>query len=455
MSTTHLPLAKNFLWGGAMTSFQSEGASHADGKGLSLIDQLPVADNASDWEVAIDFYHRYKEDIALFKEMGFTALRTNIAWSRIIPDGEGAINEAGLQYYDRLINTLLENGIEPVLTLYHFDMPAALAEKYDGFYSRYVIDCFERFARVVFTRFGDRVKKWLPFNESNLAHIHAPRFGARKSGKDVAHRVNHHVLVATARLVKALHEIVPDGMLGGMITWTTAYPASCRPEDQLACQQFNQLANLQYLQVLRGGEYPGIYTRWLEEEGIEDIVLPDDLLVFKKHPVDFISISYYRSSLIRPESVTILKNHQREMINSNPFLTENEWRSAIDPLGLGIALRDIYQRWQCPILISECGLAKKETLNAQCTVEDDYRIRYLGDHISAMRGAIDEGVEVMGFLVWGPIDILSSVGEMKKRYGLVYVNREEKELLDLKRYKKKSFHWFRQVISSAADDLSL
>lgn len=451
--TTHSVLSPYFLWGGAMTSFQSEGASRADGKGESLIDRLPVSDNASDWEVAIDFYHRYEDDIALFKEMGFTALRTNIAWARIIPDGEGEVNEAGLIFYDKLIDTLLENNIEPVLTLYHFDMPFALAKKYNGFYSRHVVDCFERFARVVFARFGDRVKKWLPFNETNLAHIHASRFGAFNEGKDVAHRVNHHVLLATARAVRALHEIVPDGKLGGMITYTTAYPASCDPQDVLACQQFNQLANHQYLAVLRRGDYPAIYYRWLAEEGIDDLIKYDDLILFKQYPVDFISISYYRSSLINEDSVKILKSHQREMINTNPCLAENEWRSAIDPTGLGIALRELHQLWHCPILISECGMAKTETLNERNTVDDDYRIQYIGEHIKAMLSAMDDGVKVMGFLVWGPIDILSSIGEMKKRYGFIFVNRTEKDLLDLKRYKKKSFYWFRDVIASNAEVL--
>ncbi|WP_042463439.1 glycoside hydrolase family 1 protein [Neobacillus dielmonensis] len=439
-----------FLWGSAVTSFQTEGAWNEDGKGLSIVDTRPVKEGQSDWKTAVDFYHRYKEDVALFKELGMNAYRTSISWSRIFPDGEGEVNEQGLQFYDDLFDEFLANGIQPVITLYHFDMPLALAEKYNGFASRKVVDLFERYARTVFKRFGHKVKYWLTFNEQNLILTNPHHWGCSLDGAEneeaLRYQVAHNAFVAHAKAVKALHELVPDGKMAGMVTYQVTYPNTSKPEDAIANMKAKELLVDFYLDVFARGEYPVYVAKDLERKGIMPVLEDGDAELLKNNTVDYISISYYQSQTVSAEKVD-----KQEIISGlvqNPHLEANEWGWAIDPIGLRVCLKDMYARYQLPIFITENGIGVREELNENNTVEDDYRIDYLRDHIKQMKLAMEEGVEVIGYLTWGATDLISSGGQFEKRYGFIFVNRGETDLRDLNRYKKKSFDWYKQVIST-------
>ncbi|OUM91381.1 glycoside hydrolase family 1 protein [Caldibacillus debilis] len=450
--TKHI-IPDGFLWGGAVTSFQTEGAWNEDGKGPSIVDARPVPEGFSDWKVAVDFYHRYKEDIQLFKELGFNAYRTSISWSRIFPDGEGEPNEKGLEFYDNLFDELLANGIQPVITLYHFDLPLALAQKYNGFLSRKVVDLFEKYARTVFQRYRNKVKYWITFNEQNLILTEPELWGVTlpthpQERESLIYQLCHNVFVAHAKAVKALHEIIPDGKMGGMITYLTTYPATCKPEDALANAKAKEYLIDFFLDTFIRGQYPKYMMNELEKKDIIPKFEDGDLELLKDHTIDYISISYYQSKIVSDKGGSVFSG-----ISNNPHLETTEWGWAIDPIGLRIALKDMYARYQMPIFITENGIGVKEELNENNTVEDDYRIDYLRKHIEQMKLAMEEGVQVIGYLIWGSTDILSSKGEMKKRYGLIYVNRDEKDLKDLKRYKKKSFYWFQKVIATNGREL--
>ena len=453
MSKTNI-IPENFMWGGAVTSFQTEGAWNEDGKGPSIVDAREVKENHSDWKVAVDFYHRYKGDIALFKEMGFNAYRTSISWSRIYPDGEGEVNEKGFQFYDDLFDELLSNGIEPVITLYHFDLPLKLAEKFNGFASRKVVDLFARYVKTVFERYKDKVKYWITFNEQNLVLLAPQLWGVSPvEGCDMealTYQVCHNVFVAHAKAAELMHEICPDAKMAGMAAYNTLYPYSCAPEDALAAAHAKELIDDLFFDVFVNGEYPTYFTKRLENKGISLQIEDGDLELLKKNTVDYLSISYYQSMTVKysPDDKNIIKG-----ITPNPKLKANDWGWAIDPIGLRIALKDLYSRYKTPIFITENGIGVKEELNENKTVEDDYRIDYLRGHIEQMKYAMEEGVDVIGYLTWGATDLLSSQGEMKKRYGFVFVNRDEKDIRDLKRYKKKSFDWYKNVISSNGEKL--
>ncbi|WP_322552636.1 glycoside hydrolase family 1 protein (plasmid) [Priestia megaterium] len=446
---------ENFLWGGAVTSFQTEGAWNKGGKGPSIVDARRVKEGFSDWKTAIDFYHRYKEDIALFKELGFNAYRTSISWSRIFPNGEGEPNEEGLQFYDSVFDELLANGIQPVITLYHFDLPLHLSHKYNGFASRKVVDLFEKYARTVFKRYGQKVKYWLTFNEQNLVLTRPEYWGVTllndQSQEKVRYQVCHNVFVAHAKAVNALHELVPGGKMAGMVTYLTTYPATSRPQDTIANIKAKELLVDFYLDVFAHGTYPTYVTSQLDKKDIMPIFEEGDEGILKENTVDYLSISYYQSQTVKESP-----RKQEELISGitpNPYLKTNEWGWTIDPIGLRVALKDMYARYRLPIFITENGIGVREELNEKETVEDDYRISYLKNHIEQMKLAIEEGVDIFGYLTWGATDILSSQGEMKKRYGFIFVNRDERDLRDLKRYKKKSFDWFQKVIQSNGEDL--
>ncbi|MDN4526667.1 glycoside hydrolase family 1 protein [Fictibacillus fluitans] len=448
-------IPKGFLWGGAVTSFQTEGAWNEGGKGPSIVDARPVKEGQSDWKTAVDFYHRYKEDIALFKEMGFNAYRTSISWSRIFPDGEGEPNEEGLQFYDDLFDEMLANGIQPVVTLYHFDLPLALQKKYNGFASREVIELFDRYARTVFKRYGSKVKYWLTFNEQNLVLTNPEFWGVSLEGAEneeaLRYQVTHHAFIAHAKAVKSLHEIVPGGQMAGMVTYMATYPHTCAPEDTIANMKAKELLVDFYFDVFAHGEYPTYVTSRLQQKGIVPHFEEGDAALLKENTVDYLSISYYQSQTasadLTDESALI------SGITPNPGLKTNEWGWAIDPIGLRVCLKDMYARYRLPIFITENGIGVREELNENDTVEDDYRIEYLSEHIKQMKIAMEEGVDVFGYLTWGSTDLISSGGQFEKRYGFIYVNRGETDLRDLKRYKKKSFHWFKRVIETNGEEL--
>lgn len=452
---------RNFLWGGAIAANQVEGAWREDGKGVSTSDMQPqgvfgpvVERQPGDSyikDIAIDFYHRYPQDIALFAEMGFTCLRLSIAWTRIFPDGdEEQPNEAGLAYYDRLLDELARYGIQPLITLSHYDMPWALVKNYGGWGNRQLIALFERYARTLFIRYQQKVKLWLTFNEINMS-LHAPLTGLGLEGhpdKTAVYQAIHHQMVASARAVKACHEIIPDGRIGNMLLGGLTYPLSAKPDDVLAALQENRRW-LFFGDVQVRGRYPGYMLRYFREQGIRLHITEEDNAALQ-HSVDFISFSYYMSGCATADKkkAQTLRGNILSMI-PNPHLTSSEWGWQIDPIGLRILLNMLWDRYQKPLFIVENGLGARDKLEAGNVINDDYRIRYLNDHLIQIREALQDGVEVMGYTSWGPVDLVSaSKAEFSKRYGFIYVDQNEQGNGSLERYRKKSFHWYRDVISS-------
>lgn len=452
----------NFLWGGSVSSMQTEGAWNEGGKGVSIYDEQPKTKSGSDWKVAIDFYHRYKEDIALFAGMGFTAYRFSLSWSRILPDGEGEINEEGLKFYDSVIDELLKYHIEPVVCLYHFDMPSTLMKKYKGWCGRGTLEAFKKYAQTVITRFGSRVKYYIPFNEQNAASLFPflmfqnPNVTEQEKKQQIADCA-HHMFLASAALCHLVREYAPHAKVGGMINFMPAYPASCRPEDVLSAQTANRSYNYQTLDVFAFGEYPADYLAGLNKDGISLPLEPGDLDYLKEATPDFLAFSYYQSATVKASEATDAVSLIKQVLSNpvkNDYLKQTEWGWSIDPVGLRISAKEIYERYHLPVFVLECGIGVDESLNEQMTVEDDYRIEYFREHLNQLKLAVQkDGVDLMGFLTWGPIDILSSQGEMKKRYGFIYVNRTDTDLKDLARYKKKSYDWFKRVIGSNGEEL--
>jgi len=456
-----------FLWGGAVAANQIEGAWNQGGKGVSTADLQPrgidgeiavrPGTNGNLKDIAIDFYHRYPQDIKLFAEMGFTILRTSIAWARIYPNGdETEPNEEGLAFYDRLFDEMAQYGIQPLITLSHYEMPFGLVKKYDGWSSRQVIDLFERYARTVFTRYRHKVKYWLTFNEINMA-LHAPFTGAGLMGersKQEIYQALHHQLVASARAVKACHEIIEEAKIGCMLLGAVRYPISCKPEDLLQAQQENR-EWLFFGDVQARGEYPAWVARYFRENGITLRVTPQDREDLKE-TVDFISFSYYMSSCAAARPDLYQRGHGTllKMI-PNPFLSASEWGWQIDPKGLRFLLNELYDRYRKPLFIVENGIGAKDVPELNGSIEDDYRIHYLHAHLLEVREAIEDGVELLGYTCWGPIDLVSAgTGQMSKRYGFIYVDRDDGGNGSLRRQRKKSFYWYRDVIHSNGATLS-
>ncbi|WP_446470518.1 glycoside hydrolase family 1 protein [Xenorhabdus stockiae] len=457
----------HFLWGGAIAANQVEGAYLADGKGLSTSDVQPqgimgpVIERESEStqylkDIAIDFYHRYPGDIALFAEMGFTCLRTSIAWSRIFPQGdEMQANEAGLAFYDRLFDEMEKYGIQPVITLSHYEMPWALVKKHGGWGNRKLIDFFERYVRTVFTRYQKKVKLWLTFNEINMS-LHEPLTGVglpKNSTQSEIYQAIHHQLVASARAVKLCHEIIPDARIGNMLLGGLMYPLTCKPDDVLATLRQNQKW-LFFGDVQARGTYPGYMLRYFREHGIEVTITEQDKLEMQ-NTVDFISFSYYMSGCTSGNEADYQKK-QGNILNMipNPHLASSEWGWQIDPVGLRTLLNLLWDRYQKPLFIVENGLGAKDTVEADGTIQDDYRISYLNDHLVQVREAIEDGVDVMGYTSWGAIDLVSaSKGEISKRYGYIYVDQNEQGTGTLERRRKKSFYWYKQVIETGGGSL--
>lgn len=456
----------NFLWGGATAANQCEGAYDVDGKGLSVQDVLPKGLIAPRTEGptpdnmkchGIDFYHRYKEDIKLFAEMGFKVFRLSIAWSRIFPNGdETAPNEKGLAFYDDVFDTCLAHGIEPLVTLSHYEMPLHLSKKYDGWKNRQTITFFENYVRTVFNRYQSKVKYWLTFNEINSI-LHEPFMSGGiytpkdQLSKQDLYQAIHHELVASALATKIAHEINPELKVGCMILAMPVYPISSEPDDVFSALTLDR-TNLLFSDVQVRGYYPSYANRIFKTLGVELNITESDKALLK-HTVDFVSFSYYMSIC---ESAKPVENVGKTNIFpglKNPHLKESEWGWQIDPVGLRFVLNTLYDRYQKPLFIVENGLGAKDTLvkneQGEMTVEDDYRIRYLNDHLLEVANAIEDGVEIMGYTSWGCIDLVSaSTAELKKRYGFIYVDRNDDGSGTLNRYRKKSFYWYKEVIST-------
>ncbi|EPR9024537.1 glycoside hydrolase family 1 protein [Cronobacter dublinensis] len=450
-----------FLWGGAIAANQVEGAYLTAGKGLSTSDVQPqgilgpvverVPGDSGIKDVAIDFYHRYPEDIALFAEMGFSCLRVSIAWTRIFPNGdEREPNEAGLAFYDRLFDELAAHNITPLVTLSHYEMPWGLVTQYGGWGNRETIAFFERYARTVFTRYQHKVKRWLTFNEINMS-LHAPMTGVglpEDSSQAQIYQAIHHQLVASALAVKACHEIIPDAKIGNMLLGGLMYPLSCKPDDVFAALQENRTWQF-FGDVQCRGAYPGYMLRWFRDNHITLNITEEDRAALRS-TVDFISFSYYMTGCVTTDEAL---NQQAcgNILNMvpNPHLQSSEWGWQIDPVGLRTLLNVLWDRYQKPLFIVENGLGAKDRVEADGSINDDYRIDYLNDHLVQVREAIDDGVEVMGYTSWGPIDLVSaSKAELSKRYGFIYVDRHDDGSGTLARRRKKSFAWYKAVIAS-------
>lgn len=472
-----MPLRSDFLWGGALAANQCEGAYNEGGRGLANADLLPYGQDriavirGDDMPLpaetgryypareAIDFYHHYREDIALFGEMGFKALRLSIAWSRIFPNGDDTEpNEEGLAFYEDVFRACHERGIEPVVTLNHYDVPMHLVTTYGGWRNRALVDLFERFARTVFTRYGGRVRYWLTFNEINIM-TSACFMGAGiifHEGEDRYRSVYtavHHVLVASARAVRLCHELVPDGQIGCMLNAGIYYPATCNPLDVQAAQGENR-KHYMFSDVQVRGYYPSYVLKEYERHGFEIPWVEGDCKTLAGNLVDFVSFSYYSTRVVQAGAEGAYDSNLLQSA-PNPYLKMEPWGRFIDPLGLRITMNDIYDRYQKPLFIVENGLGTLDEPDENGYVEDDYRIEYLREHIKTMKDAVEQdGVELMGYTCWGPIDLVSvATGQMRKRYGFIYVDLDDEGSGTRRRTKKKSFNWYRRVIASNGESL--
>ncbi|WP_019211977.1 6-phospho-beta-glucosidase [Yersinia massiliensis] len=467
-----------FLWGGALAANQAEGACFEGGKGLTTVDMIPHGphrlavklgqekrftlrdDEFYPSHQAIDFYHRYKDDIALMAEMGFTVFRTSIAWSRIYPNGdEMTPNAEGIAFYRDLFSECKKHNIEPLVTLCHFDVPMHLVTEYGSWRNRKMVEFFTRYARTCFEAFDGLVKYWLTFNEINIL-LHSPFSGAglvfepNENQEQVKYQAAHHELLASALATKIAHEVNAHNQVGCMLAGGNFYPRTCKPEDVWAALEKDR-ENLFFIDVQARGAYPAYTKRLFREKGISIITEAgdDDIL---KDTVDFVSFSYYASRCASAE----MNEHNSSAANivkslKNPHIEASEWGWGIDPLGLRITMNMMYDRYQKPLFLVENGLGAKDEINPQGEIEDDYRISYLREHIKAMGEAIDDGIPVMGYTSWGCIDLVSaSTGEMSKRYGFIYVDRDDQGKGSLARKKKKSFYWYKKVIASNGADLS-
>lgn len=479
---------KGFFWGGALAANQAEGAWDADGKGPSVADVATykpdtdvrnyaahtamsdemIAAAMADTSVekypkrrGIDFYHRYKEDLALFAEMGFTMLRVSIAWTRIFPTGEETEpNEAGLCFYDGLFAEMHRLGIEPLVTLSHYEMPLALATKYNGWADRRVIGCFTRFCHVCFERYKHDVKYWLTFNEIDSIIRHPfttagiiPTRVPESQRLQVCYQALHHQLVASALVVKDCHTVIPGSQVGCMLTKLTTYARTCAPDDELATQARN-LENLFYSDVQVRGEYPRLILKMFEGKGINIAMQPEDGTILKQGCVDFVAFSYY---MTLTESTD--PNAERTPGNTvlgvrNPYLPSTDWGWQIDPKGLRYSLIELYDRYRKPLMVVENGMGARDTVEADGSIHDPYRIEYFRQHIAEMGKAVDEGVELLAYTSWGPIDLISaSTNQMSKRYGFIYVDQDDLGNGTLARSRKDSFFWYKKVIASNGEDL--
>ncbi|WP_426784742.1 glycoside hydrolase family 1 protein (plasmid) [Rahnella variigena] len=472
---------QGFMWGGATAANQVEGAYDQDGKGLSIVDAIPggkdrlkiVSSPEFDFTLdpanhtypnhkGIDHYHRFQEDIALFAEMGFKCYRFSIAWTRIYPNGvEQEPEEAGLKHYDQVIDACIAHGIEPVITISHYEMPLHLATAFGGWKNRELIGHFERFARTVLTRYGHKVKYWMTFNEINSA-AHFPIMSQGLTVKTGALEAQakfqawHNQFVASSLAVKIAHETNAQIQIGCMILFATNYAYDCNPVNQLETLKETQAFNFYCADVQAGGKYPYYAKSLWQSQGVELDIQPGDVELIKEHTVDYIGFSYYMSSTINktnPDAVTA----QGNLLGGarNPFLEASDWGWEIDPVGLRIALNQLYDRYEKPLFIVENGLGAVDKPDENHYIADDYRINYLRQHIEAMAEAIEDGVELMGYTPWGCIDLVSmSTGEMSKRYGLIYVDLDDKISGTGNRYRKKSFHWYQKVIGTNGEDIS-
>ena len=477
---------ESFLWGGATAANQCEGAYLQDGKGESTADHVTAGSHTTSRlfkkvitddvyfpsHIAIDHYNRFKEDIDLFAEMGFNVYRLSINWARIYPNGDDEEpNQAGIDHYREVFEYCRSKGIEPLVTLSHYETPYALSLKYNGWADRRVIAFFTRYAETVMKEYKDLVKYWLTFNEINILSMPMGGFfggGILPEGDDAfsreesdAHRNArfqglHHQFVASALTVKLGHAINPDFKIGCMIAGSISYPLTCNPADVLKNQKFMQIGNYLCGDTMVRGYYPSFAKAYFKENKITIHTEAQDVQIMRDGTVDFYSFSYYATGTQTTDPEVLSKLSGNMFFGApNPYIKMSDWGWGIDASGLRYFLNELYDRYQIPLMIVENGLGAVDTLEADGRVHDPYRIDYLREHIKAMRDALEDGVELWGYTPWGCIDLVSAgTGEMKKRYGFIYVDRNDHGEGSLKRIRKDSFYWYRKVIASKGTDLA-
>ena len=461
---------KDFLWGASSAAFQIEGAAYEDGKGLSVMDVRKVKPEICDYSVASDHYHRYKEDIALMKECGLKAYRFSIAWTRIFPKGNGEVNQKGVDFYNDLINELIRNDIVPIVTIYHFEYPQGLVDQYGGWINRRSIEDYVNYAEFLFRTYGDRVKYWLTINEQDHV-VHMPfRLGLtddnRKEKEKLGFLANHNMCVAAALAIKKCHEIVEGGKIGPATCFEMMYPTTNNPADMLATMYAMEIRNYYLLDLNCRGEYNGTFRRYLEDRNMMPEIYPGDMEAMKENRPDFLAFNYYYSESISANPLDdeheigdiefkLLPSKEAGIykVVKNENLKATLWGWEIDDTGLQCSARLLYDRYRLPLLITECGFGNKEVWPEEGILEDDDRIDYLSRHIRAVKEAMNLGVDFIGFCCWSFIDLISGHSGFSKRYGFVYVNRDEHDLKDMARRKKKSFYWYKRVIETNGEEL--
>lgn len=457
---------KKFLWGAATSAFQIEGAYLEDGKTLTTVDVRKVPHGITDTKVASDHYHHYIEDVKLMAELGLKAYRFSISWARIYPDTSGVVNQKGIEFYNNLINELIKYEIEPIVTIYHFDLPQYLVDEYGGWIGRQTIDAYEQYAITLFDCFGDRVKYWITINEQlvvmNAKLINGINEEDPLKYDKLKYQMSHNMCIAEKKAIRACKRMLPNAKIGPVSAFQMVYPATSKPEDILAAHDCEELLSYMLLDVCARGEYPKSTWNYLVDKNIAPKFEEGDAEILKAYMPDFIGFNYYNTLCVREGQKEINRNLPPFFISENfdvvdnQYLKKTEWMaSGTDPLGLRMALRRLHDRYQLPLLITENGFAGSDKLEDNDTINDDYRIHYIKEHLEQCRLGINEGVDLLGYCPWTFIDALSSHQGFSKRYGLVYINRDEQDLKDLKRIKKKSFYWYKEVIKTNGNSIGL
>lgn len=480
---------KGFLWGGATAANQYEGGYLEGGRGLATSDaikggnvnsprmytvktkegdimELPREESLPEGAVgyiipniyypshqAVDFYHHWKEDLALFAEMGMNSFRFSMSWSRIIPDGVEKVNEEGLAFYDQIVDECVRLGIEPIVTIAHFDVPMYLADTLDGWHSRKLVDYFVHFSEVLFTHFKGRVKYWMTFNEINILRSWM-QLGIHSVAPQVRYQADHHMFVASAKAVQLGHKIDPGNKIGMMVAYSPVYPLTCNPDDVMKSIEEMRMKEF-YIDVQVKGYYPNYMLKWLERHDVQLEMEDGDLEEIAKGTVDYIGFSYYMSHTASADKNAEKVGGNQVAGGKNPYLKASDWGWQIDPMGLRISLSQMYDRYHIPLMIVENGFGAVDVVEEDGSIHDPYRIDYMRDHIKAMKDAIDlDGVELWGYQPWGHIDLVSAgTGEMKKRYGFIFVDRYDDGTGDFSRRKKDSFYYMQKVYKSNGEDI--
>ena len=474
----------NFLWGASSSAYQVEGAAFEDGKKASQQDVINQGSyeqfGFATAEIASDQYHHFKEDVALMKEMGFTCYRFSIAWSRIFPDGVGEVNPLGVKYYHDLIDELKKHGIEPIVTMYHYDCPWALVEKYGGWLNRQIVEDFTAYAKFIINEYKDDVRIWTTINEQSIIVQYwtqkcwIPEEYLDGTHDQMRYQINHYMNLCHAIACNLVHELVPGGIVGSAIGYSSIYPLTGKPEDVMAMQNAQALRNDYYTDIYFKGIYNKAAFTYLEEHGLAPVIEPGDMELIASHTSDFLALNYYASECAKayPEDSGLSirwsgvnRSGKKGDIDGfethpgfyqmcrNPELDTTDWDWAIDPIGLEYLLRDLYNRYNKPLMITENGLGAYDTLSEDGKVHDDYRIDYLREHIRAMKRAMDKGVEMIAYCPWSAVDLLSTSNGVKKRYGLIYIDRTDDDPKEWARIRKDSFYWYQKVLASNGAEL--